>query len=46
MDMTFKVLEYRQAWELRDGRWFRHAVVRRADGELRRYLLPDGRFGQ
>lgn len=42
----FTVLEYRQAWHIRNGRYFREAVVRRADGALRLFLIPDGKVGE
>lgn len=41
----FTILEFRQAWHIRDGRYFREAVARRADGSLRLILLPDGHLG-
>ena len=42
----FTVLEYRQRWHVVGERVYREAVVRRADGELRIFLMPEGRLGE
>lgn len=44
--MTYTVIELRQAWRLIEGRYFREALVLRADGALRLFLIPDGRMGE
>lgn len=37
---AFEVLAWRQTWrKLEDGAWYREAEVRRADGELRLFLI-------
>lgn len=41
----YRILEFRQAWHIRDGRYWREAIARRADGALRLILLPDGHLG-
>lgn len=36
---SFEVLEWRQRYQLVNGAWHREAVVRRADGEYRVFLI-------
>jgi hypothetical protein len=38
---SYEVLQWRQTWRIRNGQPYREAVVRRADGELRIFLIAD-----
>lgn len=42
----FTVLERRQAWRIIRGTYYRETVVRRMDGALRLFLIPDGKVGE
>ena len=42
----YEVLERRQAWRIVGRTYYREAVVRRADGAIRLFLIPDGKLGE
>lgn len=42
----YTVVEFRQAWRIAEGAYWREAVIRRANGVLRLAYVFDGRLGQ
>lgn len=43
---TYTVIQWSQHWRLIDGVWYRDAIARRSDGELREISVLDSLSGR